>query len=154
MNTVTSDRFAELVSRALERMAFVITEPSPATPGEVLAGCTAHAILQLGGAKSHTLGVSATAGMVREVAAGMMGLDESEIEVDDHAAATVAELANVLGGELVMQLTAGEEQMGLGLPREASDAQALALLDREHDGGFHVAVRSDAGELLVVVRGD
>ena len=92
--------------------------------------------------------------MVREVAAGMMGLDESEIEVDDHASATVAELANVLGGELVMQLTAGEEQMGLGLPREASDAQALALLDREHDGGFHVAVRSDAGELLVVVRGD
>jgi CheY-specific phosphatase CheX len=151
MNAVTVDSFAGLVAQALERMAFVLAEPSPLTPGELLATSAAHAIVQIDTATSALLSVSATSGMVREIAAGMLGLEAEEIDVDEHAAATVAELANVLGGELTMLLTAGDEPSRLGLPREASSAEVETLLDGAGDG-FRIALGSDSGALLIVVR--
>ena len=149
---VVPDRFAHLVGRALERMAFVITERLSTPPGELLAGCAAHAMLELRGAANATLCVSATPGMVREIASGMLGVDAEEIDVDHHAVATVAELANVLGGELVMQLTGGDTPTSVGLPREAGAGEAGALLQSGAAAAFHVALRSEGGQLLVVVR--
>lgn len=89
--------------------------------------------------------------MVREVASGMMGMDSEEIDVDDHGRATVGELANILGGELVMLLTNGDEPMALGLPRDATDEEAGELLDRAQAHGFCCVLGSEAGSLLVAV---
>lgn len=151
MNAVTADSFAGLVGVALERMAFVVTEPSEQTPAEVLVKAAAHAVIELGGPAHYVVAVSATAGMVREVAAGMMGMDSEEIDVDDHGRATVGELANILGGELVMLLTNGDEPMALGLPRDATDEEAGELLDRAIARGFCCVLGSEAGSLLVAV---
>lgn len=151
MNAVTADSFAGLVGVALERMAFVVTEASEQTPAEVLVKAAAHATIELRGQNNYFVIVSATAGMIREVASGMMGMDSEEIDVDDHGRATVAELANILGGELVMLLTNGDEPMALSLPRDTTDEEAGNLLDRAQADGFCCVVGSEAGSLLVAV---
>ncbi|MBL8753279.1 MAG: chemotaxis protein CheX [Planctomycetes bacterium] len=151
MATVTADSFLGLATMALERMAFVITTPSEDTPGEVLVDCVAHAVIEATGDHSYTLCVSASPGMVKEIASGMMGVDPDEIDVDDHARATVGELANILGGELVMLVTAGDSQMSLSLPTETSDEAAGALLDRSAQHGFQCVLAGDTGRLLLTV---
>lgn len=152
MNTVSAETFGDLVALALERMAFVITEPLEQTPAEVLVKAAAHAAIDATGAEHYVVCVSATPGMVREVASGMMGMDADEIDVDDHGRATVAELANILGGELIMLLTSGDSQMSLALPRDVDDDEAGNLLDHAIQRGFVVVVGSEAGSLLVSVR--
>lgn len=151
MNAVTADSFAGLVALALERMAFVITEAVDQTAAEVLVKAAAHAAIEIKGSERYVLCVSATPGLVREVASGMMGMDADEIDVDDHGRATVGELANILGGELIMLLTNGDGQMALGLPRDVTDEEAGQLLDRAADRGFSCVLGSDAGTLLVAV---
>jgi CheY-specific phosphatase CheX len=151
MNAVTADSFAGLVALALERMAFLITEPVDQAAAEVLVKAAAHAAIEIKGSERHVLCVSATPGLVREVASGMMGVDADEIDVDDHGRATVGELANILGGELVMLMTSGEGEMALGLPREVTDEEAGQLLDRASENGFSCVVGSDACMLLVAV---
>jgi hypothetical protein len=151
MTSVTADSFSGLATMALERMAFVITSPCEATPGEVLVECVAHARIDLQGPEPHALCVSASPAMVKEIASGMMGTEPEDIDVDDHARATVTELANILGGELVMLLTGGDSQMSLGLPAEISDEAAGQFLDSTTDGGFQCALASDSGRLLFAV---
>jgi hypothetical protein len=155
MNVITADSFTGLVAIALERMAFVITEPAEITPAEVLvdvAACAAVEIANGDGGPARTILVAASAGMVREVAAGMMGVGAEEIDVDEHALATVSELANILGGELIMLLTGGDEQLSLGLPRQVSDEAAGTLVDKTGADGISVVLGGDEGRLLVVVR--
>jgi hypothetical protein len=151
MATVTADSFHGLATMALERMAFVITTPTDDTAGEVLVDCVAHALIEAKGDESFTLCVSATPGMVREVASGMMGMDPADIDVDDHARATVGELANIFGGELVMLVTGGDSQMSLGLPVETTDEFVGTMLDRSAQVGFQCVLAGDTGRLLVTV---
>lgn len=153
-NAVTADSFAGLVALALERMAFVITEGIDQTAAEVLVKAAAHAAIEIKGSGRYVLCVSATPGLVREVASGMMGTEADEIDVDDHGRATVGELANILGGELIMLLTSGDGQMALGLPRDVTDEEAGQLLDRAAEGGITCVLGSDAGSLLVAVHSD
>lgn len=151
MSSVTADSFAGLVALALERMAFVVVEPGDTDREEVLDGCIAHACVRISGEVERVVCVSASSGLVSEVAAGMMGIDVTEIDAAEHGVATVAELANVLGGELVMLLTGGDSTLTLGLPREVDAAEARECLARSSDKGFAVVLGADTGRLLVVV---
>ena len=152
MNTITADSFTGLIAVALERMAFVVLEPTDESPAEVLVRSVAHASIELEGTERYRVSVSVSPGIVREVAAGMMGLDAEEVDVDDHARATVAELANIFGGELVMLLTGGESQMSLGLPKDIDDDTAGKLLDAAQEHGFVSVLHGDGGSLAVAVR--
>jgi hypothetical protein len=82
----------------------------------------------------------------------MLGVDADEIDAAEHADAAVAELANVLGGELVMLATAGDAPASLGIPQPLRLAEAAALLDAAAATGFQVVLASDTGKLLVLVR--
>ena len=152
MNSVTADSFAGLAVLALERMAFVVTEPGTEPAADVMASCLAHAIVEMRGAENRTLALGLSAEMVRDVASGMMGVEPDEIHPVDHARATADELANVLAGELVMLLTGGDAQVSLGLPREASAAEVAALLEAE--GATRIVLASENGRALLVVRPD
>jgi CheY-specific phosphatase CheX len=152
MNAVTSDSFAGLIAMALERMAFVSVDRQDITPAEALVGCSAHARVDLTGTENYAVSLSATPGMVREIASGMMGLDSEEIDADEQGFATVSEIANVVAGELIMLLTGGDTPMSLGLPREATDAEIGAMLDDAGRTGFELVFAGDAGRLLVIVR--
>ncbi|MBM4061248.1 MAG: chemotaxis protein CheX [Planctomycetes bacterium] len=155
MPTVTAADFRILVARALERMAFVVAEPTGESAGEVLARSRHHAAIEITGDDHRAwLLVSATAGFVTEVAAGMMGMDPDEIDADEHGDATVAELANVLGGEFVMALGGDLAPVRLSLPQCLDDAAVDARLDEIADGerGWTVVLAADAGSLLVASR--
>jgi CheY-specific phosphatase CheX len=151
MNAFAIDSFAGLVSHALERMAFVITEPTTDAPAEALAESVAQATIVLRGLGQHSLTVAATAGLVREFASGMLGVDVDEVDVAEHAQSAVGELANVLAGELVMLATAGDAPASLGIPSPTSAAEAAKLLAVAESTGFCVVLRSDVGKLLVMV---
>lgn len=151
IQSIGADSFGEVLTNALERMAFVFAEPSNETPGEVFAQTVAHATVRVSGTISIVLCVSATQGMVVEVASGMLGIDGEDIDPDEHARAVVGELANIFGGELVMQMTHGDESVSLSLPRECVDEEAGALLDRTKNGGFAVCLGTENGQLLVTV---
>ena len=152
MNAFAIDSFAGIVSHALERMAFVVAEPVDEPGASVLPQCVAGAVIDLAGFGGHALTVAATPGFVREFASGLLGVEAEEIDVAEHAAAAVGELANVLGGELVMLATAGDAPASLGIPRPATTAEAAEMLAAAAATGFQVVLASDTGKLLVVVR--
>mgnify|MGYP002624957179 CR=1 FL=1 len=153
--TVSTDGLQRVVTGALERMAFVSAEPSPLTPGELLAQAAAHAVIELRGAESYVLTVSATAGLIQEVVSGMIGCEPDDIDVDDHGRAAVAELANVFGGELVRRLPETDEDgLLIGLPRELLDEEAGDLADRARAAGSTCVVKSALGFLMVTVSTD
>lgn len=159
MSTITATDFQATAANALERMAFVITEPGLETAGEVLANAGYSALIEITGEEPGDvtpayLVVSATRGFVGEVAAGMMGMDPGEIDVDEHGEATVAELANILGGELVMAMGGDERPLRLGLPQSVTDEAAGTRIDAVADGkhGWTCVLKSESGLLLVGCR--
>lgn len=150
MTGIRSDEFLGTAANALERMAFVITEPSAASAGEVLAEAGFAARVEIrGDDRSGWLVVVATAGFVREVAAGMLGLEADEVDVDDHGDATVAELANVLGGEMIMLAGGGDAPFRLGLPAPVDDERTGQLVDQALAGGFVCVLAAESGKLLL-----
>lgn len=151
MLTVSTENLDGLVTGALERMAFVFCEPTDMTGGEVLALAAAHASIELRGATNYVVTVTATPGLIQEVASGMMGCDADEIDVDDHGRATVAELANIFGGELVMQLGTESDGLLIGLPRDMDDEEAGSVLDSASDGGLCTIQSTEMGQLMVCV---
>ncbi len=153
MNIVAANDFSATAQSALERMAFVFVEPSPETHGEVLAAARHHAQVEIVGEYGHaTLGGSATDGFIAEVAASMMGLESSDVDADEHGPPTVAELANVFGGELVMAMGGGDTAMRLCLPRAVDDEAAGQLADACVDGGQVVVLRSEGGLVMIAWR--
>ncbi|HEB52786.1 MAG TPA: hypothetical protein ENI87_05985 [bacterium] len=148
---VTSESLQGMVTNALERMAFVFAEESALTVGEVLAQAAAHAEVELRGEQNLAVTVSATAGLVQEIASSMMGCEPDEIDVDDHGVATVSELANVFGGELVVQFGEQDQELSIGLPCELTDEDAGGRIDRATAAGLTCIVASDDGALLVTV---
>jgi len=152
MNAITIDSFAGLTTIALERMAFVCTEPVAVPAAEVLGPAVAHAVIDLAGRPNYRVMVTATAGLVREVASGMMGLEPAAIDVEEHGQATVAELANILAGELIMLLTSGDGQLSMGLPGPVDAGEAVAMVDAAATNGWCCVVGNATGQLLVVVR--
>lgn len=154
MMTVSTDGLQELVSNALERMAFVFVESCSTTAGEMIACAAAHSSIELRGTQNYVVTVTATPGFVAEVASGMMGCDADEIDVDDHGPATVSELANIFGGELVMLMADEDEGMLIGLPRDVSDEDAGSYADRAAENGRVCIVSAEDGELMVSVTPD
>ena len=155
MSTISATDFVQTAATALERMAFVVSEPATETAGEVLAQSGCNALVEISG-DSHRawLVVAATRGLVCEVAAGMLGMDPAEIDVDEHGEAVVSELANILGGELVMAMGGEETALRLGLPQGLDDAAIGARIDEiaGNDLGWTCVLRSESGLLLVACR--
>ena len=155
MTTITAQDFQATAANALERMAFVFTEPATETLGEVLAHACAHATIEISG-DSHRawILVSATRGFLGEVAASMMGVEAEEIDIDEHAEATVHELANVLGGELVMAMGGADTPLRLSLFETLDDATVGERIDEVSSGehGWTTVLKADSGFLMIACR--
>ena len=120
-----SDRFIG----ALETMCLVIADPiDPMSAAEV----ERHASIILGeGEHALNLHISASNGLLLEVATGLMGVGPEEIEGDEILLETLKELANVFGGE-VIDLLGGEEfpfRPGIPVPEDnASDVEGATCV--------------------------
>ncbi|MCA8974236.1 MAG: hypothetical protein KDC98_05910 [Planctomycetes bacterium] len=151
MKTVLSEDFQEIAVQALERMAFVFVEPGTETPGEVLARpIVSSRILIQGDAGAFTLCVSATHDFLAEVAGAMMGVDAEEIDADEHGQSTLNELANVLGGELVMAMGGDTDPYRLGLPDAITDEEVGLLADASIEVGTCLVLQSDSGGSMLL----
>lgn len=154
MLTVSSDSLTTLVSTALERMAVASVGPSTLTAGEIIRQGAAHCSIELLGSKRYVVTVTATGGFVRKVASGMMGCAPEELEVEEHAAAAVSELANVFGGELAMRMANEDGSLLIGLPRDVTLEDASISIERALDDGLVCIVGADCGELMVAFSAD
>lgn len=157
MATSLIDTFPRAVARALERMAFVIVQPAATPVDRVLPRCCDHARIGFhsDGARDDRrpavdgwLCVALTSGLVVEIAGGLLGLDKPSVAIAEHGPSTAQELANVLGGELVMALGGAERPIRLGLPQ---NVEATAAAQHFVPTGTRTTcvLQSAAGFLLV-----
>lgn len=154
MLTVSENGLLSIVTNALERMAFVFAEQSEAQVGEVLDRACSHARIELRGGKNFRITVSGTPGLLDEIAASMMGVDESAVDWRETGYETVAEMSNVFGGELVQELSRQGHSLLIGLPSEIDPAEARSFGEEAARAGTVCVVGSESGEMVVAVVGD
>jgi len=148
---VSDPDLGQLAVDALEQMAFVFVEPSDGSAAEVMSEAAASALLVVDGQRPHAITVSATAGLVQEVASGMTGCAPGELDAVADAAAVVAELANVFSGEWARQRVADGGVVQVGLPQALSAASAADWVCRAVERGVVVALESEEGALVVTL---
>lgn len=134
---------------ALERMAFVIAEPLDIDPVAELPNASHRAVIDIDGERTGFVLVAATDGFVREIAAGMLGIDFEEVVVEEHGEATVLELANVLGGHAIHEGDGDESTLRLCLPRIESQERCHELLLEAMANGFAGVVAAEQGRLVL-----
>lgn len=154
MTQIQSSSFQSIVGSALERMAFVILDPTERAPDQAVAAAHQHAVVAIGdAAPQYHLLVSATDALLAEVAANLLGVDASEVDCPQQREMVVTELANVLGGELAMMLGGVEASPRLGLPELVDAATARAHLrsvdEAPADAAFAFVLGADSGSLVV-----
>ncbi|MGE3175302.1 MAG: hypothetical protein AB7O97_21945 [Planctomycetota bacterium] len=150
MTTRSTPRMVVQAALVLERMAFVIAEPTDQDPLAAIAACSHCAWVRIGERDDGFVVVAAAEGFVREVAAGMLGLEPDEVALDDHGDATVLELANVLGGHLIHEQDGDLSPLRLHLPEAVTSARAGELITRALGlGGFAGVIAAEHGILVL-----
>lgn len=141
MNTIASSTLADMAVQMLERTAMVLAEPAPenADPGEDLR----YATIAFAGPSRGTLTVGATEGFLREVAAGLLGVEPEQVNVQAEGLDALKEMANMLGGSVVLALSGQTCEYSLGLP-------ALAL-NPPQSAQSACTVAADGGVLRVLL---
>ena len=137
MEELNEERICQLVSTALERIAFVFAEQlelSDESPSD------RHAEIHFSSPEtSGHLVLSATTGFLEEVAANLLGVEVEEV-TEEEGVQALTELANIIGGEVVLALGASSIPFELGLPREIDAAPPASEEARsacvESDGGL------------------
>lgn len=114
MKTIDNEHLAGLTIDMLERTAMVLAEP--AVEGAAPASATRCARIVFSGPTRGTLMLCADDGFVRELAAGLLGIEPSEIDVDTQGADALKEMANMIGGSVIVALSGETCEYSLGLP--------------------------------------
>lgn len=105
-------RLDEVVLQSLERMAFILADPCEASVDE---GALKRRIDFRGPGVVGELIIAASEGLAREAASGMTGLEAAEFD-EEALCKVLDELANIIGGEVVVLLGGREKPFKLGLP--------------------------------------
>ncbi len=129
MNTINETSLAEMTIRMLERTAMVLAEP--AEEGAEHPPATRFARINYRGPSKGTLLLGATDGFLRELASSLLGVETTDVNVDTHGSDALREVANILGGSVILALSGDTCDYSLGLPElvaadEASGATGSA----------------------------
>ena len=147
MTTIASHDLANTIVVALERMAFVLTEEIDAAEAAQLFPPTFHAKIDYSGPSgTGQIFLSASEGFITEMSSSMLGMEPDEVEEDIETlgAEAIRELANVVGGEIIIMLGGKDVEFQLGLP-ESCDAGAV-----QREGASGSCHLESDGELLEV----
>ncbi|MEL6427865.1 MAG: hypothetical protein AAFZ87_07275 [Planctomycetota bacterium] len=126
------------IAQALEHMCFIISDPVNSAE---LPETDTHSTVSVG--DEHPLwdlSVSASNGLLTEIACGLMGIEPSEMNEDEVLPATVQELANIFSGIMIEMIGGEEHPYHPGIPEltseapRTSDAVAVVALDAMGDG--------------------
>lgn len=114
MNTINSTTLADMTIRMLERTAMVLAEPAPVhddTPAP-----TRFARIHYHGPSRGTILLAGTDGFCRELAASLLGVESDDINLDREGLDALKEMANIVGGSMILALAGGQCAFTLGLP--------------------------------------
>ncbi len=113
LDGLSVEQLEGLVTRTLERTAFLLTEPEPFDLEE--DAHHAH-ITYTGVLEEADVFLSASPGFLRELAASLLGLDDDDPSLEDELTEALSELSNILAGEIVVALGGEQECFALGIP--------------------------------------
>ncbi len=108
---------ARITIDALERTAFVLADP--ADDPQALPPISTTASIDYSGPCNGGIDLVASAGFGRNLAASLLGCEPSEVS-DSTAAEAVRELANIVGGSMILELGGTDCCYSLGLPRTSA----------------------------------
>jgi len=145
MTEVTPGRLAELAVEALERTAFLITDPVPPEAAHGFDDPSWFSTIGYHGSAKGELYLSASEGFVRELASSLLGVEPEEVDMPTHGRDAINELANIMGGSVTLELGSATRGFSLGLPEEACP-------DDVPDAGSNVTrcYLESEGELLII----
>ncbi len=123
MRPITNDQLTELVATALERTAFVLVDPAEDDAEASFAPVRRSSLRLTGSDWTGVITLTADEGFLCELASSLLGVDENEVELDEHGQDIILELANILAGSVSLALGGDKTHIGLGLP-ELSDLAA------------------------------
>jgi hypothetical protein len=115
-------RLANLAIDALERTAMVIADIAEEEDADLLPPLDEAAFVDYDGPCRGRVWIAASDGFGASVAASLLGVDPSEVPADQ-AGAMIDELANILGGSVILDLGGDDCPFRLGLPRRCPTAE-------------------------------
>ncbi len=128
MTKLDGDQVSLALVRILERLAFVLAEPWHSFPDDLIENSFGHAQISFA-ADDGTTGVdlilSGNTGFLTELAASILGLENDEVD-DCTRGDALLELANVIGGEIVMMLGGESIAYTLSLPKTVDTDKAVS----------------------------
>ncbi len=152
MSELTPRRLGELMTEALERIAFVITEPCDESDLPLPFSPSQRARISIGGVGCATVWLEADDGFLCEFAAGLLGCDPDEVDPTAAGRDALTELANIIGGSVVVELGGTDREYRLGLPEALDPSAEPAPL--EAAGAVHCLLASDEGAVRACFRDD
>jgi hypothetical protein len=114
MTNFSSEFLAEATVSALERTAMVLAELADDVDDHEPA--TAFARIAYSGPSKGALTLAATEGFMRELASSLLGVEPDEVEVDVQGIDALKEMANILGGSVIVAMSGESCDFSLGLP--------------------------------------
>ncbi|MBK7405970.1 MAG: chemotaxis protein CheX [Phycisphaerales bacterium] len=138
MNAITTERLSEMVTEALERTCFLVTDPSDPKTIAAHGYTTEHcARIAYSGPDAGHVYVCASGGFLQELASSLLGCEPDEIDLDVEGQDAIRELANIMGGSVILDLGGDRCDYRLGLPElsSAPDQAAGALCALESASG-------------------
>lgn len=145
MNELTEQRIGELVVDALERTAFVLVDIISQEDAKELPVPTNFTRVAFTGAANGSIILSATDGFLRELASSILGVDLDEVEPDVEGRDGLNELANIVGGSVILEMGGADSYIKYGLPCPIEQSQLPTF-----DNGTVMCHMECDGELLVV----
>lgn len=147
MRSLTPNALAGLVLDALERTAFVLAEPAADGAAGAATAPWYVSRVDFAGPQCGRVVLAASDGFARELAAGLLGIEPEEVDPGQQGRQAIDELANILGGSVVLALGGDEQPFRLGLPAPAD----AATIDECRRSSIRAGVVSEFGTLDVCV---
>jgi len=139
---IPTERLAEMVTDALERTCFMISDPSDADASARNGYTLTHsARIAYNGPDAGFVYVVASDGFLEELASSLLGCEPEEINLDVDGRDAIKELANIMGGSVTLELGGDKSEYRLGLPEQSDVA--------DPGGGTDIYIESMAGALRV-----
>lgn len=146
MNAVNTESLVDATISALERTAMVLAEPAEDTDG--YGSVSRYARVAYSGPSHGTLTLCANDQFMCDLAASLLGVEPSEIDVDDQGVDALKEMANILGGSVIVAISGESCDYSLGLPEILADAGTSAA--EEATANAKCVVTADDGLLQVL----
>lgn len=142
MKTINATTLAEMTISLLERTAMVLVES--AAEGEKNPAATRFARINYWGPSKGKVILAATDGLLSEVASSLLSIEPSEVDIEKDCNDAIKEIANTVGGSVILALSGDQCEYSLGLPEIVTMADVPASPQAE------CTVVADGGTLHVV----